>query len=272
MQDSGPIRPRKSLGQHFLRDNVILERIVRVAALAPADRVLEIGPGLGHLTRLLQAQAGEVLAIELDERLVPLLDREFGAGGTVRIVHGDALAYPYASLGTGWKAVANLPYYISSPLIRRLLAARTVFRDLTLMLQREVAERITAGPGSKDYGYLSALVQRTAIPRIEFIVPAGAFFPPPEVDSAVVTIVVPVTPPVPVRNEQTFLQVLRAAFSQRRKTLRNSLKQLGLSADTLGRVGAEAGIDLGRRPETLSVAEFGRLADLVPTLSNSGQE
>ena len=255
-----PVRAKKSLGQNFLQDPHYLGRIVDAAAVGPSDQVLEIGPGLGHLTRRLADRAARVLALELDERLVPLLQQEFRDDPKVTIVQADALDYPFASLQGTWKAVANLPYYISTPIIQRLLAARANFSSLTLMLQKEVAERIAAPPGGKEYGYLSVMVQLYTVPRIRFLVPPGAFRPIPDVDSAVVTLEVRPAPAVALHDEDFFVRMVKAAFSQRRKTLRNSLKQLGTPPETLALTLERTGIDLGRRAETLSVEEFGMLA------------
>ncbi len=257
------IRAKKSLGQNFLRDPLYLAKIAEAAQVGPEDRVLEIGPGLGHLTGVLVKRASKVLALELDERLIPLLQEEFGKVQNIEILHADALEYAYGSLPGRWKVVANLPYYISTPIIQKLIAHREKFVSLTLMLQKEVAVRIASPPGSKDYGYLSVLVQLYAEPRIEFVVPPDAFTPQPEVDSAVITLVIRKHPAVSLADEKFFMRVVKAAFSQRRKTLRNSLKQLEVSGEKMKLVLSKTGIDLGRRAETLSVEEFGRLADFL---------
>ncbi|OGW35501.1 MAG: ribosomal RNA small subunit methyltransferase A [Nitrospirae bacterium GWD2_57_9] len=258
-----PIRAKKSLGQNFLKDPHYLRKIVDAAAVGPVDRILEIGPGMGHLTRILSERAQKVLALELDDRLIPYLQQEFGEKENVEIRHVDALEYPYSSLPGGWKVVANLPYYISTPLIQRLLQDRSRFTTLTLMLQKEVAERIAAGPGGKEYGYLSVLVQLYSEPRIEFSVPAGAFTPRPEVDSAVITLVLRDHPALANRDHNFLIRLVKAAFSQRRKTLRNALKQLEIPASKMGAAFAETGVDLGRRAETLTVEEFAKLADFL---------
>ena len=257
------IRAKKSLGQNFLKDPHYLRMIADAARLVPGDQVVEIGPGLGHLTRVLAASAGKVLAIELDERLIAPLRREFAANPNIEVVQADALGYPYASLPGKWKVVANLPYYISTAVLQELIARREKFVSLTLMLQKEVAERIAASPGGKEYGYLSVLVQLYAEPRIEFTVPPGAFTPRPDVESAVVTLSLRGAPAVSVRDEGFLLRVVKAAFSQRRKTLRNSLRQLDPAKEKLEAAARLTGIDLGRRAETLSVEEFGRLADFL---------
>src|SRR5574341_2648777 len=247
------IRAKKSLGQNFLRDPHYLDKIADAARISSDDQVLEIGPGLGHLTQVLLQRAKKVLAIEVDDRLIPHLQGEFSSAQNLELVHADALEYSYKTLSGRWKVVANLPYYISTPIIQRLIVEREKFSSLTLMLQKEVAERIAAPPGGKDYGYLSVLVQYYTLPRIEFKVPPGAFTPKPEVDSSVITLTIRDTPAVLVRDEAFFISVIKAAFSQRRKTLRNSLKQLELPKAKMDSVLADTGIDLGRRAETLSV-------------------
>ena len=257
------LRAKKSLGQNFLKDPLYLKKIADAAQVGPEDRVLEIGPGLGHLTRVLVKRTKKVLALELDERLIPLLQQEFGNVQNIEILHADALEHAYGSLTGRWKVVANLPYYISTPIIQKLISYREKFVSLTLMLQKEVAVRIASPPGNKDYGYLSVLVQLYAEPRIEFLVPPDAFTPQPEVDSAVVTLVIREHPAVPLADEKFFVRVVKAAFSQRRKTLRNALKQLEVPGEKMQLVLSKTGIDLGRRAETLSVAEFGRLADFL---------
>ena len=254
------IRAKKSLGQNFLRDPHYLKKIADAADIGPGDQVLEIGPGFGHLTQVLAERAGTVLALEIDERLMPHLHTEFGAYRNVEIVHADALDYPYESLPGKWKVVANLPYYISTPIIQKLILHRDRFQSLTIMLQKEVAERIAAPPGGKEYGFLSVLVQLYALPRVLFTVPPGAFIPRPEVDSSVMTLLMRDRPAVSVEDENFFMVVVKAAFSQRRKTLRNSLKQLGAGKEKMESIPGTIGVDLGRRAETLSLEEFGRLA------------
>jgi 16S rRNA (adenine1518-N6/adenine1519-N6)-dimethyltransferase len=260
--NNGQIHAKKSLGQNFLKDARYLNKIADAARVGPEDQVLEIGPGLGHLTSVLAARAKKVLALELDERLIPRLRQEFGMLRNVEIVQADAVEYPYASLLARWKVVANLPYYISTPIIQRLIACRDKFWSFTLMLQQEVAERVASLPGSKAYGYLSVLVQLYADPRIEFMVPASAFTPMPAVNSSVITLAIREHPAVDV-DEQFFFRVVKAAFSQRRKTLRNALKQLGAPLEKLEMTQNKTGIDLNRRAETLTIKEFGLLADFL---------
>lgn len=257
------IRAKKSLGQNFLRDPHYLNRIADAAQVGPGDQVLEIGPGLGHLTTVLTERARKVLAIEVDDRLIPHLQDKFGTVPNFELLHADALEYDYETLTGRWKVVANLPYYISTPIIQKLIVRGEKFISLTLMLQKEVAERIASPPGGKEYGYLSVLVQFYSVPRIEFKVPPGAFTPRPEVDSIVITLTLRDRPAVVVKDEVFFFRVIKAAFSQRRKTLRNSLKQLGAPKEKMDAVLNNTGIDLARRAETLSVEEFGRLADFL---------
>jgi 16S rRNA (adenine1518-N6/adenine1519-N6)-dimethyltransferase len=257
------IRPKKSLGQHFLKDPYYLKKIAEIARIGPDDQVLEIGPGLGHLTRELAAKAKMVIAIEFDKQLIPRLREEFSETAKIEIVHADALEYQYDTLPGTWKVVANLPYYISSPIVRKLLQFRDKFTTLSLMLQKEVAERIASPPGSKEYGFLSVLVQFYTEPKIEFMVPAGAFTPAPEVDSAVITLTILKNSPRQVKNEDFLMRVVKAAFSQRRNTLRNALKQLDVPRERMEKVLASTGIDLGRRAETLSIDDFGKLADFL---------
>ena len=178
----------------------------------------------------------------------------------MELLQGDAMLYPYESLPGSWKVVANLPYYIATPLIQCLLKNRARFSSITIMEQKEVGERIAAPPGGKEYGYLSVLVQYYTVPRIAFTVPAGAFTPRPKIDSAVLTLAVRERPAIDVADEEFFFRVVKAAFSQRRKTLRNSLGQLGLRPGALQEAERLSGIALSRRAETLSVEEFGFLA------------
>lgn len=257
------IRSKKSLGQNFLKDLYYIRKIADVAQISKHDQVLEIGPGLGHLTQELAARSKTVLAIELDERLILSLRKEFASMQSVEIVHADALEYPYNSLPGTWKVVANLPYYISTPLIQRLVASRPKFTSFTLTLQKEVAERIAAKPGGREYGYLSVLVQLFAVPHIEFRVPAGAFTPRPEVDSAVINMTVRDRPAVEIANIDFFFRVVKAGFSQRRKTLGNALVQIGLPKAALKQALSEALISGNRRAETLSLQEFASLADAL---------
>lgn len=250
---------KSRLGQNFLYDRSIVEKIVSVAGVDNNDTVVEIGPGPGTLTRVLSGKAKRVIAIELDERLHERLRSELAGLANVELVRGDALKFHFESIGD-FKVVANIPYYITTPIIFRLLDARKNLSTMTLTVQREVAERIVASPGGKDYGVLSIMVQYLAHSELKFIIPREAFRPVPKVDSAVLHMRILESPSVPVRDEKTFCRVVKTAFSQRRKTLSNSLKSFG--DEIRGKLVA-AGIDPGRRPETLSIEEFARLSDIL---------
>ncbi len=260
------VPPRKSLGQNFLTDENIVSRIVRSAALTKDDTVIEIGPGQGILTRDLAEAAGSVIAIELDERLVRHLRETLGGLPNLRVVSGDALAFPYESLPGRVKVVANLPYYISTPIITKLLDAHDKISSMILMLQKEVAERITASPGGRDYGYMSVMVQFHAQAESLFVVPKQAFTPIPKVDSAVVRLSLR-DAPAGVSDPAFFERVVSASFSKRRKTLKNSLKNsVVMPPDKFGLMMArllEAGIDPSRRAETLSLPEFVMMTEIL---------
>ncbi len=256
---------KKSLGQNFLFDSSILGRIISAAGINPDDTVVEIGPGPGRLTIMLSQVAKKVIAIELDGDLYRKLGEEIVGRENVELILGDAMKYPYRELGT-FRVVANIPYYITTPLIFRLLESRSSLISMTLTIQKEVAERIVAGPGTKDYGILSLAVQYHADPEIKFIIPASAFRPAPKVDSAAIHMDIRKLPKVAVADEALFFKIIRAGFSQRRKTLSNALKpllsQLSEGYDVRDILNA-AGIDPVRRAETLSMDEFARLADHI---------
>jgi 16S rRNA (adenine1518-N6/adenine1519-N6)-dimethyltransferase len=271
------ITAKKSLGQNFLADREVARRIVTSVAPLPQDLIIEIGPGTGALTRLLTEASGYVLAIELDRRLIEELRREF-ASGRIAIIEADALAVNWNALldsaTDDWRAamgdageprprvVANLPYYISTAIIERLMSLGTRLFDMTLMLQREVVERISSPPGSREYGYLSVLVQYHCAAAKLFDVPPAAFRPPPKVQSAILRLTVRERPAVEVSDEARFFALVRAAFAQRRKTIANNLKAarhaLGITQEINAAL-EHAGITPQRRAETLSLAEFASL-------------
>ncbi len=251
--------PKKHLGQNFLSDPSILTRIISAADLSAEDTIVEIGPGPGRLTRMLAERVRHLIAIELDHELYQRLAGDFIAYRNVEIVHGDVLHYPFEALDV-FKVVANIPYYITTPIIFRLLDAKQNLKSMTLTIQKEVAQRIVATPGSKDYGVLSISTQYHAESELKFIIPKEVFRPVPKVDSAVVHMIIRSKPPVSVRDEKLFFSIIRTAFSQRRKTLSNSLKPLGQDIKSVLTV---AGIDPQRRPETLSIQEFARLSDFL---------
>ncbi len=263
MLNSAHIRPKKSLGQHFLTDKNIANKIIDAADITEGDIVVEIGPGNGILTALLAEKAKKVIAIEIDERLIENLKSSLARFSNVEIIQKDALKFTYQDLSHRFKVVANLPYYITTPIIFRLLEAKGMVISMTLMMQREVAERIVAGPGGKDYGVLSIAVQFYAEPKIDFIVPPTVFNPRPKVSSAVVSFNILKKVRVKTRDEEFFFKVVRAGFAQRRKTLRNTMKaaNLGISADVLEEAFKRCEIEPTRRGETLSISEFAKLAD-----------
>ena len=246
---------RKRYGQNFLADPHYVARIVDAVAPKPGERVVEIGPGLGVLTGELIARAGRIVAIEIDRDLAARL-RERYPPAELELVVGDALEVDLASLGTDLRVVGNLPYNISSPILFHLAAQAHALRDLTVMLQKEVVARMTAAPGTAEYGRLTVMLEATfAIERL-FVVPPGAFRPAPKVDSAVARLVPLGAGRPAIRDQARFARVVAAAFSQRRKTLRNALSSLVTPEQF-----AAAGIDSTRRGETLSVREFVALAD-----------
>jgi len=250
---------KRYLGQHFLNDPLINERIVNSAQLVSDDLVVEIGPGPGKLTRMLCERVQKVIAIELDDRLYVRLKADLAGYGNIDLVHGDALEYLYETLGV-FTVVANIPYYITTPIIFRLLESRKNLKSMTLTIQKEVAERIVAVPGGKEYGVLSLMVQYYAVPVLQFIVPKEAFRPVPKVDSAVIHARILERPAVSVRDEKLFFRIVKTAFSQRRKMLSNSLR--GIRSD-IAELLAQAGVDPQRRPETMSMKEFAQLSDVL---------
>lgn len=262
----------KSLGQNFLIDDGYLSDIVAGAALEKEDRVLEIGPGMGFLTEKLAAAAGDVTAVELDERLCTILDEVFADEKNITVVHGDALKLDFAALAetTGakgfsrpFKIVANLPYYITTPLLFYFLDHREYWSDMVIMVQKEVAERVVADPGGKDYGVLTLMTAYDADAEIILHVPAAAFEPRPAVDSAVLRLKGRTEPPEPVADKKVFRSLVKAGFGQRRKTLSNALKNSGIFTDKTEAAALldRCGIDGRRRGETLSFAEYATLTN-----------
>ena len=262
--DQHAISPKKSLGQNFLHDPNALEKIVEIAEVTPDSTVLEIGPGTGNLTHVLAREAQRVIAVEVDDRLVPLLSAAFAAQPHVEVIHGDILEIDLvAHVGDApYIVVANLPYYITSAILRRLLEHGPRPQRMVITVQREVAERLVAQPG--DMSLLSVSVQFFGQPQIAMRLKPAAFWPRPDIDSAVVRIDVYPAPPVDVPDTTLFFRVVRAGFGQKRKQLRNSLSA-GLSvdkaqADALLQAG---GVDPRRRAETLSLAEWAAVTRAV---------
>ena len=255
------LRPDKRLGQNFLVDEAAIQKIVDIAEITPEDTVLEIGPGTGGLTARLAQQAHQVVAVELDGRLMPLLEQALSPHPNVRLVQGDILALDPARLveAPGYLVVANIPYYITSALIRHLLEARRQPRRLVLTVQREVAERICASPG--EMSILALSVQVYGQPQVRARIPAGAFYPSPKVDSAVVRVDLYSQPAIPASLLEAFFRLAKAGFSQKRKTLGNALAaSLAWSKDQAQALLLAAGIDPRRRAETVSLEEWEALA------------
>jgi 16S rRNA (adenine1518-N6/adenine1519-N6)-dimethyltransferase len=258
------IHMSKKLGQNFLINEQIVQGIVSAARLKEEEEVLEIGPGIGTLTQGLLEAGGKVTAVEIDRRLIDVLGKTLDGYEKLRIIHGDILRIniPEEMPAEKYKVVANLPYYITTPIILGLLEQRLPIELLVTMVQKEVAERMVASPGTKDYGALSVAVQYYTKPEIMFIVPPTAFMPPPAVDSAVIRCEVLDEPPVTVSSEKLFFRIVKAAFSQRRKTLANALKTTGASPEMVRAALDKAGIDGVRRGETLSLDEFAAIANV----------
>lgn len=262
------LSPRKRWGQHFLVDQNISNKVIQTAQVGKEDVVLEVGPGMGEMTLALARKAERVIAVEIDSKLVEILKEKLAGYSNVEVVRGDILALDFKkSFGRQHqqiKVVANLPYQISTPLLFRFIESRQIFSTLTLMLQKEVAERMVASSGGKEYGPLSIFVQLVSNLSIRFLVKPSAFFPPPKVESAVAHIVWKEKPIVELEDEKWFKEVVKASFGYRRKTLINALKHSGLSLpeDAEGKI-RKIGINPQRRPETLTIQEFAYLADTL---------
>jgi 16S rRNA (adenine1518-N6/adenine1519-N6)-dimethyltransferase len=256
------LRPRKSWGQNFLIDHNIQRKILDAAEIAPGERVVEIGPGRGILTKGLLDRGAEVLAIEIDPLLVGMLRQEIPSP-RLDLVRADALQYRYDRIPSPYKVVANLPYYLSTPLLFRLLEERQRISRMVLMLQKEVAERLVASVGEKNYGVLSVMVQLYAEVRIAFRVSRACFRPRPDVDSSVIALTPLSHPRVPIADEALFGRVVRGAFGHRRKRLANALTDAGFPRDQVDAALRKIGLDPARRGETLSLTEFAFLADTL---------
>lgn len=259
---------QKKYGQNFIGDPALLERIATVCDWQPGDRALEIGPGAGTLTRAIAREAEEVLAVEIDRRLAPLLEETLADCANVHLVFTDALKAGLDALmrdTLGWdgryKLIANLPYYITTPLIMHVLEDSEKVSELVIMVQKEVGERLCAAPGSKAYGAVTVMVQYAATVARAFDVGRHAFVPAPEVDSTILHLIPYEKRPIQAQSDAVLRRVVKAAFSQRRKTLRNSLSSLGCDKALIKQALEAASIEDSRRAETLSVAEFVALAD-----------
>lgn len=259
---------QKKYGQNFIGDPALLERIATVCDWQPGDRALEIGPGAGTLTRAIAREAEEMLAVEIDRRLAPLLEETLADCANVHLVFTDALKADLDALmrdTLGWdgryKLIANLPYYITTPLIMHVLEDSEKVSELVIMVQKEVGERLCAAPGSKVYGAVTVMVQYAATVARAFDVGRHAFVPAPEVDSTILHLIPYEKRPIQAQSDAVLRRVVKAAFSQRRKTLRNSLSSLGCDKALIKQALEAADIEDSRRAETLSVAEFVALAD-----------
>lgn len=263
---------RKKYGQNFLIDENIVAKIVREAGVTEDDFVLEIGPGIGTMTQLLCENAKEVAAVEIDKKLIPILEETLSEYENVTIINEDILKVDIAALagekneGRPIKVVANLPYYITTPIIMGLFESHVPIESITVMVQKEVADRMQTGPGSKDYGALSLAVQYYAKPEIVMNVPPECFMPRPGVGSAVIRLVKHAVNPVAVKDEALMFKLIRASFNQRRKTLANGLNnspEINLPKDVITQAIEELGKGVSVRGEALTLDEFARLADII---------
>ncbi len=261
---------QKKYGQNFLIDTNILENIISAAEVTKHDCVLEIGPGIGTMTQYLCENAREVVAVEIDKKLIPVLEDTLSGYDNVTIINEDILKTDINAIadekndGKPIKVVANLPYYITTPIIMGLFENNIPMESITVMVQKEVAQRMQVGPGTKDYGALSLAVQYYAEPRLMFTVPSGCFMPRPNVDSAVVKLTRRKEPPVAVKDEKFMFRIIRAAFNQRRKTLINSLNNafdLSLSKDDVSSALESMGLLPNIRGEALTLEQFAELSN-----------
>ncbi len=264
-------RFQKKYGQNFLIDGHVLDRIVEASGITKEDTVLEIGPGIGTMTQYLAESAGQVIAVEIDKNLIPILEDTLSEYGNVKVINGDILKTDIAALaetcnkGRALKVVANLPYYITTPIVMALLEGKAPIESITIMVQKEVADRMQCGPGSKDYGALSLAVQYYAKPEVVANVPPNCFMPRPGVGSAVIRLTLYSEPVVRVKSEKKLFAVIRASFNQRRKTLVNGLAGGGLSLtkEEVAKALAAMGLPENVRGETLTLEQFGVLSDLL---------
>ena len=263
---------QKKFGQNFLIDTPVLDKIIRAAGITKDDFVLEIGPGIGTMTQYLAKAAREVVAVEIDKALIPILEDTLSGFPNAEVIQDDILKVDIAGLarerndGRPIKVVANLPYYITTPIIMNLFESQVPLDSVTVMVQKEVAERMQAGPGSKDYGALSLAVQYYAEPYIAANVPPNCFMPRPNVGSAVIRLTRHEVPPVQVEDEKLLFQIIRASFNQRRKTLVNGLNnspEIVLSKEQITEAVESLGKGAGVRGEALTLEEFARLSNRI---------
>ena len=259
---------QKRFGQNFLIDGHVIEKIIRAAEITKDDVVLEIGPGIGTMTQYLAEAAGEVFAVEIDKNLLPILAETLAEYDNVTVVNEDILKVDIASLtgGRPVKVVANLPYYITTPIIMGLFENHIPATSITVMVQKEVAERMQAGPGGKDYGALSLAVQYYAEPYIVANVPPNCFMPRPNVGSAVIRLTRHMEPKIVVKDEKFMFKLIRASFNQRRKTLQNGINnsaELSIGKDAVVEALRKMGLSESIRGEALTLAQFAELSDLL---------
>ena len=267
---------QKRFGQNFLIDTHVLDRIIEVSEITKDDFVLEIGPGIGTMTQYLAEAAREVTAVEIDDALIPILKDTLKEWDNVTVLHGDILKTDIRKIadeknqGRPIKVVANLPYYITTPIIMGLFESHVPVDSITVMVQKEVADRMQTGPGSKDYGALSLAVQYYAEPKIVANVPPNCFMPRPKVGSAVIRLTRHQNPPVTTLDDKLMFRLIRASFNQRRKTLSNSLKnsqELPYSKEEVETAITECGLPLNIRGEALTLEQFARLSDAFSKLN-----
>ena len=270
---------KKKFGQNFLIDPHVLDKIVDAAQITKDDFVLEIGPGIGTLTQYLCENARQVLAVEIDDKLIPILKETLQPYDNVEVLHGDILKQDIQQIadtyndGKPIKVVANLPYYITTPIIMELFESHVPLANVTVMVQKEVADRMKAEPGTKDYGALSLAVQYYAKPYIAAFVPPNCFMPRPNVGSAVIRLDCLARVPVEVHNEKLMFRLIRASFNQRRKTLQNGIAnsaELSFTKEQAARAIEQAGFDVRIRGEKLGLEEFDRLADELERMTENG--
>ena len=267
---------QKKFGQNFLIDTHVLDKIIQSANITEDDMVLEIGPGIGTMTQYLAQAAGKVIAVEIDKNLIPILEDTLSGYDNVRVINEDVLKLDLKKLadeennGKPVKVVANLPYYITTPIIMGLFENEVPVESITVMVQKEVADRMQTGPGNKDYGALSLAVQYYADPYIVANVPPNCFMPRPKVGSAVIRLERYEKPPVEVKNEKLMFRIIRASFNQRRKTLVNGLKnsqEIPFSKEQIEQALGMCGLSLSVRGEALTLAQFAQLANAFTEIS-----
>ncbi len=268
---------QKKFGQNFLIDPHVLDKIIRAAQIEKEDVVLEIGPGIGTMTQCLAESARQVIAVEIDDHLIPILQETLKDYDNVKVIHGDILKVDIHALareyhqGKPLKVVANLPYYITTPIIMGLFEEHVPVDSITVMVQKEVAQRMEAGPGTKDYGALSLAVQYYAKPYLVANVPPNCFIPRPNVGSAVIRLTCHTKPPIEVEDEKLMFNLIRASFNQRRKTLQNGLNnaaEISYSKEEIAQVIESLGLPPTVRGEALTLEQFGALANGFSRISN----